>query len=160
MKGSLLLFIVLGYIAVAVYSVGKSGHSTASRVTAFSATPMTLNRLTLATTKMAAMVQFYNQVFEAGLQPTNQYSASAPVFYEGNLAGVSLLLCPNEVAKVKTAQNRHQLRFAVSDLEEAIRRVQAAGGKVDGRIVEQAGEKLIAVRDPDGNTIEFVQSGK
>jgi hypothetical protein len=29
--------------------------------------------------------------------------------YEGKLAGVGLLLCPNEIARAKAEQNRHQL---------------------------------------------------
>lgn len=160
MKGPLLLLIVLGYIAVAVYSVGKTGSSKASLKTSFAPVHMSLNRVTLATTNMTAMVRFYNEVFGAELEPAPQYGATTPAFHQGNLAGVNLLLCPNQIAGVKAAQNRHQLRFAVTDIETAVQTVQAAGGKVDGKITEQHSEKRIAVRDPDGNTIEFTQSTK
>ncbi len=160
MKRPLLLLIVLGYIAVAVYSVGRTGGSKASLKTSFAPVTTSLNRVTLATTNMAAMVRFYNEVFGAELQPAPQYGATTPAFHQGTLAGVSLLLCPNQIARVKAAQNRHQLRFAVTDIEAAIQSVQAAGGKADGKITKQQGEKLIAVRDPDGNTIEFTQAGK
>lgn len=160
MKRPLLLLIVVGYIAVAVYSVGKTGGSKASLKTTYAPVQTSLNRVTLATINMAAMVRFYNEVFGAEMEPAPQYGATTPAFHQGNLAGVNLLLCPNQIARVKAAQNRHQLRFAVGDIEAAVQSVQAAGGKVDGKVIERQGERLIAVRDPDGNTIEFTQSIK
>jgi predicted enzyme related to lactoylglutathione lyase len=160
MKRPLLLLIMLGYIAVAVYSVGKTGDSKASLKTSVVPASASLNRVTLTTTNMIMMVRFYNEVFGAELEPAPQYGVTTPAFHQGNLAGINLLLCPNQVARVKAAQNRHQLRFVVADIEAASQAVRAAGGKVDGNITEQQGEKLIAVRDPDGNTIEFTQAIK
>jgi predicted enzyme related to lactoylglutathione lyase len=160
MKRPLLLLIMLGYIAVAVYSVGKTGDSKASLKTSVVPASASLNRVTLTTTNMTTMVRFYNEVFGAELEPAPQYGTTTPAFHQGNLAGINLLLCPNQVARAKAAQNRHQLRFVVADIEAASHAVRAAGGKVDGNITEKQGEKLIAVRDPDGNTIEFTQTNK
>jgi predicted enzyme related to lactoylglutathione lyase len=159
MKRPLLLLIVLGYIAVAVYSVGRTS-SKASLRTSFALSPISLNRVTLATTNMGEMVRFYNEVFGAELKPAPQYGSTTPAFHQGTLAGINLLLCPNQIARIKAIENRHQLRFAVIDIEAAIQFVQAAGGKVDGKVTEQQGEKMIAVRDPDGNTIELIQATK
>ncbi|MBI1763309.1 MAG: VOC family protein [Acidobacteria bacterium] len=160
MKGPLLLLIVVGYIAVAVYSVGKTGSSKASLKTSVAPASASLNRVTLATNNMAAMVRFYNEVFGAGLESAPPSGASTTACQQGNLAGINLLLCPNQSARVKAPQNRHQLRFAVTDIEAAVQTVQTAGGKVDGKVTERHGEKLIAVRDLDGNTIEFTQTSK
>lgn len=113
-----------------------------------------LDRITVATLNMKAMVKFYEKVFDASLQAKSAYGTT---LYEGSLANLNLLLCPNEVAKVQAEQNRHQLRFIVTDVEETLRRAWDAGGSLEGDIVEDAGEKVAAVRDPDGNTIEFRQ---
>lgn len=114
-----------------------------------------LNRITLATTHMNAMVRFYNLVFDANLQPQPELGAG---FHQGVLSGLTLLLCPNDIAGVDASSNRHQLRFTVNDIDEVLRRTQAAGGKVEGKIVQVGSERLAAVRDPDGNTIEFNQT--
>lgn len=114
----------------------------------------TLDHITLATTHTAAMVTFYNRVFEANLVPVSAYSST---LHRGSLAGIELLLCPNEIAGVQAEQNRHQLRFRVPNLAQVLARVQAAGGTID---VDQSGDQTAraAVRDPDGNTLEFVQA--
>lgn len=113
-----------------------------------------LDHMTLATTHTAAMVAFYNSVFDANLVPVAAYGST---LYKGALAGIALLFCPNEIAGVQAEQNRHQLRFTVPDLEQVLASVRAAGGSVDA---DQSGDQTgrAVVRDPDGNTIEFVQA--
>lgn len=161
MKRPLLLLIVLGYIAVAVYSVGKTGGSSKTSLTSSMMPKLaSLNRVTLATRNMAAMVQFYNKVFGADLVPVPQYGATTPAFHQGNLAGIDLVLCPNETARVKATKNRQQLRFLVTDLEATMQLVKSAGGKIIGKVSEHHDEKVAAVHDPDGNYIEFTQSIK
>lgn len=114
----------------------------------------TLDHITLASTHTAAMVAFYNSVFDASLVPI---AAHGSTLYRGSLAGIALLLCPNEIAGVQAEQNRHQLRFRVSDLAQVLERVQAAGGTVDADQGDTQTARA-AVRDPDGNTLEFVQA--
>lgn len=113
-----------------------------------------LDRITVATFDMKAMVKFYSRVFDTSLEPKVAYGTT---LYEGSLADLNLLLCPHDIAKVEAEQNRHQLRFVVNDVEEMMRRAWDAGGSLMGEIVEDAGEKIAGVRDPDGNTIEFRQ---
>lgn len=114
----------------------------------------TLDHITLATTHTAAMVTFYNNVFAANLVPVPAYGST---LHRGSVAGIDLLLCPNEIAGVEAEQNRHQLRFRVPNLAQVLVRVQAAGGTIDA---DQSGDQTgrAAVRDPDGNTLEFVQA--
>ena len=160
MKRPLLLLIILGYITIAVYSVSKTSGSKASLKASLVPASASLNRVTLATSNMTAMVRFYNEVFGADLEPAPQYGATTPAFHEGKLTGINLLLCPNQVARVKAAQNRYQFRFGVVDIKATLQAVQAAGGKVNGNFTEQHNGKLIVVRDPDGNSIELIQAIK
>jgi predicted enzyme related to lactoylglutathione lyase len=114
----------------------------------------TLTDMTLVATDVPAMVAFYNAVFEAGLTPRAAFGAT---LYQGNLGGVGLQVCPNAVAGVVAEQNRHQLRFQVTDLDAVLARVQAAGGALHSAISQEAGRRLAAVVDPDGNTIELIE---
>jgi predicted enzyme related to lactoylglutathione lyase len=116
---------------------------------------LALTDLTLATTDTPGMVAFYNAVFDAGLEPVAAYGTT---LYRGRLAGLGLLLCPNEIAGVDAQQNRHQLRFHVARLDEVIARAQATGGSLKGEIGEDRGRRLAAVVDPDGNTMELVEA--
>jgi catechol 2,3-dioxygenase-like lactoylglutathione lyase family enzyme len=115
--------------------------------------PSRLLHITLATTNTAAMAAFYNSVFDARIQPTQAYGAT---LYKGTLAGISLLLCPNEIAGVAAEQSRHQLQFAVASLDDSLDQVRAAGGAIE-QIEAGGSERRAAVRDPDGNTLEFVE---
>ena len=106
------------------------------------------------------MIRFYNAVFEADLTPFTPApfrENDAIVFYRGHLAGINLLLCPNEVAGVEAHTNRQQFNFAVADVFEVMRiALQSGGSQIDGpQIVE--GVITASVRDPDGNSIEFIQ---
>jgi catechol 2,3-dioxygenase-like lactoylglutathione lyase family enzyme len=113
---------------------------------------MKTERITLAVTNMAQMVAFYNSVFEAEMA-----QVGGSPFYKGTFARVDLLFCPNEIAEVDARQNRHQFRLAVADLDVIANRVAAVHGEVINE-GEENGRKLLGVRDPDGNTYEFVES--
>jgi predicted enzyme related to lactoylglutathione lyase len=112
-----------------------------------------LARITVATTRMSAMVRFYNDVFHARMK---EVEIGGVTMHLGYVAGVELLLCPNDVSKVKADLNRHMLRLRVGDFDAALKRVQGSGGTVDAAPVLMSGERVVAVRDPDGNTIELV----
>jgi predicted enzyme related to lactoylglutathione lyase len=109
------------------------------------------DRITLAVNNMDEMVEFYNEVFDAHLKP------EPPVFFTGRIGDVELLLCPNDIAGVVAQQNRHQFRFVVENLEKVLLQVEQFGGQPLGDVEKHNGEKLAGARDPDGNTIEFVQ---
>jgi catechol 2,3-dioxygenase-like lactoylglutathione lyase family enzyme len=115
---------------------------------------MQLLQMTLAATNVPAMVAFYDAVLDARLQPVTAYGTT---LYRGAVAGVGLLLCPNEIAGVAAEQSRHQLRLRVPDLARAMERARASGGSLDGEVMEADGVRQAAVRDPDGNTLELEQ---
>jgi len=112
-----------------------------------------LARITVATTRMSAMVRFYNDVFHARMKEVDVGGVTMQL---GNVAGIEILLCPNDVSKVKADLNRHMLRVRVGDFDAALKRVRGSGGTVDATPVLMSGERVVAVRDPDGNTIELV----
>jgi len=116
-----------------------------------------LVHITLATTNMPAMVKFYDTVFATNLQAMPMFGTT---LYQGKIGNVSLLLCPNEIARADARQNRHQLRFVVADVGSTMRLALEAGATLLNDISDQDGEKIGSVRDPDGNSIEFSQSAK
>ena len=115
----------------------------------------TLSQITLAATNTLAMVDFYRDVFESDLHPIAAYGTT---LYRGTLAGVTLLLCPNEIAGVQADQNRHQLTIAVPDLRATLQRVRESGGTLDAAAAEETSNTAASIRDPDGNTIELIQA--
>jgi predicted enzyme related to lactoylglutathione lyase len=116
---------------------------------------MQIDRITLAITHMDTMVNFYNLVFDAELRPLEPMHGIQ--FYGGQLAGINLLFCPNEIAGVVAQQNRHQFRFVVDDLDAMRSKAVQFGGDIldDMRLTETS--KSGSVRDPEGNTTELIQ---
>jgi predicted enzyme related to lactoylglutathione lyase len=111
-----------------------------------------IQNITLAVTHMPEMIAFYDAVFHANLKPLG-----AGPLYKGTFAGQVLVLCPNDIAGVEAKQNRHQFRLAVPNLPALQQTVLAAGGQIINQGKDDAGKLLIGMRDPDGNTYEFVQ---
>jgi predicted enzyme related to lactoylglutathione lyase len=115
--------------------------------------PIELTQMTLATTRTHEMVKFYDTLFGTHLQAIE---ASGTTLYHGTLAGIRLVMCPNEIAGVEAKQSRHQLTFRVADLLGLLQIVEIAGGGIH----TSAAESVIGaiLRDPDGNTIEVIQA--
>jgi len=115
--------------------------------------PVQLTQMTLATTRTSEMVKFYDTLFGTALQATEVYGTT---LYRGTLAGIPLIICPNEIAGVEAEQSRHQLTLRVADLSSLLQMVEA----VSGIIESTATDSLISaiLRDPDGNTIEVMQA--
>ena len=143
---------------IALVTIAATVTVTPALVAAGSSAPQTaavaITRVTLGATNVPAMTRFYNEVFAAGLRPSPVGGVTMQL---GTLAGLELLLCPNEVAKVDAALNRHMLRIVVGDVADVVERVRRSGGTVDGPPAIVEGRRLAAVRDPDGNTIELVE---
>ena len=116
---------------------------------------LSIHQITLAATDAESMAAFYNSVLGAGLRP---FRAGGAVLWRGDLAGVSLLLCPNEIAGVDARQARHQLLVSVPDLRAARRLAIENGGSAD-EPVRTGGRETVILRDPDGNTLELMESG-
>lgn len=113
---------------------------------------MYIQNITLAVTHMPEMVAFYDAVFHANLKPLGD----GPL-YKGTFAGQVLVICPNDIAGVEAKQNRHQFRLAVPNLPALQQTVLDSGGQIINRGKDADGKPIIGVRDPDGNTYEFVQ---
>lgn len=113
---------------------------------------MTLDKLTIATTNTSAMVTFYNAVFNAGLRAIPETP-----FFAGQIGGIALMFCPNEITQIKAEKNRIQMRFTVDDIDAIIASAQVNGGDTYGD--RHADEAVIAwgISDPDGNSIELRQ---
>jgi len=111
-----------------------------------------LAKMTLATTRTEEMVRFYDTLFDTQLQAMEIQGAT---FYNGTLAGIPILICPNEIARVEAEQSRHQLAIQVGDLNSLLGQVESVGGRIETPMTESMMEAI--VRDPDGNTIEVVQ---
>jgi predicted enzyme related to lactoylglutathione lyase len=117
-------------------------------------TQTVLKGVTLAVVRMSAMVDFYTSVFQIEFQPVEAYGA---MLFRGNIAGLDMLLYPQELAGIHTDQNRFLLKFAVSDIQHTLNLALTNGGSLINAAVENEGKKSAAVRDPDGNSIEFEQ---
>ena len=115
--------------------------------------PIQLTQMTLATTRTLEMVRFYNALFGAHLQAVESYGTT---LYYGTLAGIPLVICPNEIAGVKAEQSRHQLTLRVADLLGLLQIVEIAGGGVHTAPAESVISAIL--RDPDDNTIEVIQA--
>jgi catechol 2,3-dioxygenase-like lactoylglutathione lyase family enzyme len=115
---------------------------------------LALQQITLAAIDPPAMVAFYNAVLGSGLRP---FRAGGAILWRGELGGLSLLLCPNEIAGVDARQARHQLLVSVPDLREARRLAIESGGAADDP-VRSGGRETVILRDPDGNTLEVIEA--
>jgi len=110
-------------------------------------------QMTLATTHTTEMVKFYDTLFRTELQATEMNGIT---LYRGTLAGIPLVICPNEIAGVEAEQSRHQLTIRVADLLGLLQLVEIAGGGIHTSAAEAIVSAIL--RDPDGNTIEVIQA--
>jgi len=92
--------------------------------------------------EMAPAVAFYRSVF--GLEPAYE-SGEWTELPHGER--VSIALHRGEIAAQKMG-----LGFEVDDVDDILRRTEAAGG----RIVEPLGRRIAIVADPDGNEISIM----
>ncbi len=115
---------------------------------------MRLERITIAVTDSSAMQEFYSKVFHIKFEV--QTVMQHPL-YSGSLYGLPILLCPAELAGISAQENRHQLEFAVDDLDEIVTVAQMFGGSLMDEVVEEEGLRSAGIQDPDGNSIVFKQ---
>lgn len=69
-------------------------------------------------------------------------------------SGIRLVL--QQVPETKVVKNRVHLDFEVSDLEQALDRVEALGGRLVDRVHNPGVGSLIICADPDGNELCLV----
>src|SRR5436189_13087 len=112
-----------------------------------------LASITISVAKMAEMVNFYNNLLGTELLPFEAYETT---FYRGNLADLEIIFCPNNISGITSEQNKHQFNFVVNNLAEMIKLSTESGGNQKGKIVASNNKLIVAVVDPDGNTLEFI----
>ncbi|MEO1165558.1 MAG: VOC family protein [Chloroflexota bacterium] len=113
---------------------------------------MQITQYTVAVTKMDAMVEFYNLVFDADIMPVE-----GTPFYRGVLAGVSLLFCPNSITNINAEKNRIQWQITVDDVRGLVAKAETHGGTAYGECHESDSMIAWGIADPDGNSIELMQ---
>ncbi len=113
---------------------------------------MKVSRITIATLQMLPMVTFYNQLFQANLQPVGNHG-----MYIGEFLTFEILLCPNEIVGIEAEKNRIQFRIEVEDVDDMIQACIEAGGQPYGEIRRNGIETIGGICDPDGNSIELIQ---
>ena len=115
--------------------------------------PIQLTQLSLATIHTPEMVKFYNTLFGAQLEATE---AHGKTLYYGSLAGIPLIIRPDEIDDIIAEQSRHQLSLSVPDLSGLLQLVEIVGGSVETSAAESVVSAIL--RDPDDNAIELIQA--
>lgn len=113
---------------------------------------MKITKYTMAVDNIPEMVNFYNTVFDAGIEPIGDTP-----FHAGTLAGIELLFCPNTITEIEAEKNRIQWQITVDDIEAIVEKAKNAGGDAYGERGETDEFIGWAVVDPDNNSIELLQ---
>lgn len=81
-------------------------------------------QITIAADDVAGMVILYNTAFGCILAP---FEATGFNLYEGHLAGIVLILCPNEMLGIAAEKNRQQVDLEVADIAATVGAALEAG---------------------------------
>lgn len=112
-----------------------------------------LMQIDIAATNIDAMVGFYEAVYQIKL---NVFDLGQGMkLYSGEVAGMKIILAPNEIAGVVAQQSRYQFEIIAPDFDALLERAVAGGGAV--REVEggNGAPRVATVLDPDNNTTIF-----
>lgn len=112
-----------------------------------------ISKITIAITNINEMVDFYKTVFKCNFK---ELSLAGTKLFSGELYGLNILLCPNEIAGVIAQQNRQQFDINVDDIKIVLADVIKANGKIKESYNPKT--KTASVIDPDGNTIVFIEN--
>ncbi|HEY1014405.1 MAG TPA: VOC family protein [Herpetosiphonaceae bacterium] len=114
-----------------------------------------VTQITLATTHTEAMVRFYATTFATAFTPLE---VAGTTLYRGRMHGLTFILCPNTLAGVQAERSRHQLTYATPDLAATLARAVDGGGTIDAAANGHQPGTSVTVRDPDDNSILFLQA--
>lgn len=113
---------------------------------------MKISKVTIAVRSMSSMVPFYSKVL--GLEfseiPLDGFSLFTCIH-----EGVQVLLCPRDIAGITAEENTIQLEFEIKNLDEKVALAKKFRGSVISDIQEDDQCKTVALRDPDGNSLEL-----
>ena len=109
----------------------------------------------MAVTNMEQMLAFYKEVFKVDFEEKQMFGST---LYSGEFAGLHLLFCPNEIAKVQAQKNRQQLDVIVPNVEQIIKAAKLFVGSQLGEVTDKEKQRVAAIIDPDGNSIVVKQN--
>ncbi len=115
-----------------------------------------IDKITMAVGDMAAVKQFYADVFN--LSFTSLQLAGRELF-SARLGAMELLLCPKDLIGIEANVNTVQLRFVVDDVQGAFERGVKHGVVVINDVSLHEGRSHASLRDPDGNSLELIAKG-
>ncbi len=134
------------------------------------ATPQTseakLVSIALRTHNTQAMIQFYTEAFglvfhavqeQQAAQPVQsaQTGQTSPSRYEAMLGATLFKFVPIRASADFESFPVHQLGFSLASFEPVLQSVDRHGGRIVQRQDIGTQHERLAVRDPDGNTIEL-----
>lgn len=114
-----------------------------------------LTHMTIASLQVHRLARFYRATLGAELEEIEVYESA---LYRGTLAGLTVVICPAEMAGVEANRSRHQLRFEVEDVAKTVERAVASGGQIHTDLTQTGDRVTAVVTDPDNNTIEIWDS--
>jgi predicted enzyme related to lactoylglutathione lyase len=110
----------------------------------------------LVTADLARLRAFYTDLL--GATPTRQVPQDGPPFYLGLRVGDSDLGLVADASAVPGPGGRVLLSIEVDDVAALVPRVAALGGVVTGGPNDMPwGQRVLHVRDPDGNAVNLTQ---
>lgn len=115
-----------------------------------------LTRVVLAARDTEGCARFYTALLGMEFK-------AAPVgdlrFFDGRVGTLSMRIFPASIAGIEAKENRHQLGFRVVDLRATLARALAAGGTMDPgwEVIATPKGATVALRDPDGNSVELFE---
>lgn len=116
---------------------------------------ISVDKITLAVDNMAAMRNFYGGALGVSFVAVEMYGRQ---LYQSKSGSIEILLCPKDLAQVTADHNTVQLRFVVPKLTRAYESALKNGGVPLTPPQQVGGTLQAALRDPDGNSLELIQS--
>lgn len=110
---------------------------------------------TLSGTNMPEMVDFYSNVFDIRFE---ELVIKDYTLYEGEWMGLSILICPAELAQNQAEQTRHQLDIRVANFDSVLEKITKFGGEILGEILVKDGVREVGFYDPDRNSMVLKES--
>ena len=118
---------------------------------------VSLSTVAMRVKNMERMVAFYTEAFGASFHEVDTNGLRSQF---GEVAGITLKLVPIREKADFEGFPVHQLGLTVSGVDRVISLAIKYGGRQEGQIMREDGRVCVAIRDPDGNTIELYEQKK
>ena len=115
-----------------------------------------LSTVAIRVHNLASMVAFYSAAFATQFHDVDTFGIPCQFAEVGN---VTLKLVPIRDETDFVGFPVHQLGFNVPDAEAIIAIAEDHGGRQEGEALRDGDRLHIAIRDPDGNTLELYSGG-